>query len=100
MRSPHPSVAALYHFTREVCTPASAHASHRPALSSTPTECADLVRRLEGALDEHTSESGGGYHSRMGLLARPCRHVCRVFAASREWLFDVGFKTHSNNGAL
>ncbi len=72
VRSPHPSIAALYHFTREVCTPASAHASLRPALSSTPTECADLVRRLEGALDEHTSESGGEYRSRLGLIARPC----------------------------
>lgn len=45
--SQHPSVAALYQYAQEVCTPVSCNS--KPVRSGTPPDCAELVSALEGA---------------------------------------------------
>ncbi|KAG2454334.1 hypothetical protein HYH02_001360 [Chlamydomonas schloesseri] len=56
--SQHPSVAALYQYAQEVCTPVSCNS--KPVRSSTPPECAELVSALEGAAQGVDADASGG----------------------------------------
>eukprot|EP00198_Chlamydomonas_reinhardtii_P010233 XP_001699570.1 predicted protein [Chlamydomonas reinhardtii] len=56
--SQHPSVAALYQYAQEVCTPVSCNS--KPVRSGTPPDCAELVSALEGAAHGVDTDATGG----------------------------------------